>query len=132
MARLATLVERERLPLARACIALCLAEANLNGIVAQLAAGQIELGIDTPENIVRQANRAVADARHAMDEARFAALEVDHLNGRPLCTNDVDDMGDALLHAIDLIETRTRFLADPNHEHRLTTADLGVGRCGRV
>lgn len=132
MPRLASLIERERLPLAQARIALCLAEANLNGIVARLAAGQIDLGLDTPEAIVRQANRVVADARHAMDQARFAALEVDHFNGRPLCTNDVDDMGDALLRAIETIKVRHRPLADPDHQHRLTTADLGVGRHGRV
>lgn len=129
MAHLAKLLEVKRLPLAHARIELCRAEAVRNGIVAQLAAGEYNLGADSAYAILRKANKRVYAARHAMDQACFDALSIHKVNGTILTTNDADDMGDALLTAVDRNEGNAREEAgDLDAGNRLTASDYGVGR----
>ena len=126
---LISIIETKRLPLALARIELCRAEAIRNGIVAQLASGQYNLGAESDYAILRKANKRVYAARHAMDQACFDAVEVHTVNGIVLTTNDADDMIDALLTAVDRNEGNAREEAgDLDAGNVLGAADYGVGR----
>lgn len=93
------LLETIRCPLAEARKHLMLAEADLNGFVTRLAANE-----PVSRQALRDANSRVTHYRHEIDKVRLATLEAETLNGRRLCTNDADDMGTALLVALDRIE----------------------------
>jgi hypothetical protein len=106
------LMEAIRDPLAKARQHLMVAEADLNGHIARLAANE-----PVCRQSLRDANSRVTHYRHEIDKVRLATLEAETLNGRRLCTNDPDDMGTALLTALERIEEsgRTR-----PYEPRLT------------
>lgn len=82
---------------------LAMAEADLNGICARIGAGHLDHGPagTDPVTLARRLTRRVYQLRHDLDVARLACLRVESLNGRPLESNDEDDMGDALHHALD-------------------------------
>lgn len=93
------LLETIRDPLAEARKHLMVAEADLNGFVTRLAARQ-----HVCLQSLRDANSRVNHYRHEIDKVRLATLEAETINGRRLCTNDPDDMGTALIVALERIE----------------------------
>ena len=129
MAGLQSLIETKRLPLIQARINLGNAEADMNGLVASLAAGSIHLGKGKSYDIVRAARDRLYAARDAMDQARFDALGIHKINDTVLTTNDADSMGDCLLTAVDRNEGNAREDAgDLNAANVLGASDYGVGR----
>lgn len=115
------LLESIRTPLAQARAALMIAEADLNGHITRLAAGH-----PVARETLRNANARVTHARHELDRVRLATLEVESIGNRRACTNDPDDMIDALITALERVEPRA--LAD--HAERLGPADCLHGARG--
>ena len=108
-------LETIRNPLTLARNHVMAADANLTGLVAKLAAGDV-VSVET----IRSAVARCDHARQSMDRAIYAALEVESLNGRQLAANDPDDMTDALLTRLGRNE-QTGQVED--EEHRLIPAD---------
>lgn len=100
-------LEAARKPLCQARVNLERAEADLNGVVARISAGEI-----VSLTVIRTANARVTHARHEVDRVRFATLGVETIGNRAACTNDPDDMIDALKIALERIEDRPA--SDPN------------------
>lgn len=90
-------------PLASLRMQLAMAEADLSGMVERISAGHLDHGPagTDPVKLARRLTRRVFLLRNELDEARLAYLRVESLNGRPLESNDADDMGDAVEHALD-------------------------------
>jgi hypothetical protein len=121
-------IEKNRDRLAEARHTLSMAEASLNGIVARLAAGHLDItyrGAD-PLDEIRGAVDRVFWARDALDAARFAALPFDTISGSQPTPNDRDDMADMLIHAHDRlrlgVDDEARF-RDPVHAADRARAD---------
>ncbi len=94
-------LETIRSPLAQSRCHVAAADANLTGIVTILASGA-----PVTRETIRKALARCEHARQAMDQAIFAALGVQALDGRNLSTGDADDMWTALHVALERIEDR--------------------------
>jgi hypothetical protein len=108
-------LETIRNPLTLARNHVMAADANLTGLVAKLAAGDV-VSVET----IRSAVARCDHARQDMDRAIYAALDVEFVNGRRLAAFDSDDMKDALLTRLGRNELPRR--AD-DEERRLIPAD---------
>lgn len=108
-------LETIRNPLTLARNHVMAADANLTGLVAKLAAGDV-VSVDT----IRIAIARCDHARQDMDRAIYAALEVEAVNGRRLSTLDSDDLKDALLTRLCRNAVPSR---GDDEEHRLIPSD---------
>lgn len=108
-------LETIRNPLTKARNHVMAADANLTGLVAKLAAGDV-VSRETISTAIARCDHA----RQDMDKAIYAALDVESLNGRRLAAFDSDDMADALLTRLGRNEQTGRAA---NDEHGLTARD---------
>lgn len=92
-------------PLTDLLLTLIHAEAELNRVAALLGEASDDLGSGKAEDQIRAARTRAFDARAALDAARLSTIGVTRLNGRALDASDKDDLGDALLHRLDQIQS---------------------------
>lgn len=128
--RLSDLLDTPRDPVTALRIELAKAEADLNGLISRIGAGHLDIGRAGVDPIVlaRTISARVYELRHALDEARFACLPFETINGSELCTNDPDDMGDALHHALD----RLRLGVDDTAAYRAPAHRADIMRTERA
>lgn len=108
-------LETIRNPLTLARNHVMAADANLTGLVAKLAAGDV-VSVET----IRSAVARCDHARQGMDRAIYAALDVEFVKGRRLAALDSDDMKDALLTRLGRNEQTGRV---DDEDHRLIPSD---------
>lgn len=104
MPALRDLLAARRSPEAELAVQLAMAEADLTGLAARLAAGHLYLGSPDPVATIRRVVGRVFDLREQLDALRLAALPFDSICGVPLSGNDSEDMKEALLHALQRLQ----------------------------